>query len=161
MTPRLCILLLLTLGLLSCTSTTPTSTPAVPAVVKHVVPKDEEGHEMIEPERVRSKQVQIDNRGVKTVTMGNANGEYALGCNMKANNCVTPTPGRDYYIFNKAAKWRMPGATESITLKWVQDWTESYPTGENIALVASEGGQVEELGMYWLVSWTAGAKTTK
>jgi hypothetical protein len=30
------------------------------------------------PEMVRSEQVQNDNHGVKTVTVGNANGDYAL-----------------------------------------------------------------------------------
>lgn len=68
---------LLLVGTISCTSSQPT--PA-PTVVKRVPVKDEEGNELTEPEKVRSKQVRIDNGGVKTVTIGNINGDYALGC---------------------------------------------------------------------------------
>ena len=117
---------LLLLGTLSCTSSQPIPASA-PTVVKPVPVKDEEGNELTEPEKVRSKQVQNDKRGVKTVTVGNANGDYALGCNMKAENCLTPVPGEDYYLFNKNTKWKMPGATKSITLSWIQDWSVKYP----------------------------------
>jgi hypothetical protein len=40
--------------------------------------KDEQGNDLVMPEMVRSEQVQNDNHGVKTVTVGNANGDYAL-----------------------------------------------------------------------------------
>src|ERR1700720_1619337 len=92
---------LLLLGTFSCTSSQPT---LAPAVVKSVPVKDEEGNVLMEPEKVRSKEVQNDNRGVKIVTVGNVNGDYALGCNMKAENCLTPAPGKDYYVFNKNTK---------------------------------------------------------
>jgi hypothetical protein len=117
---------LLLLGTFSCTSSQPTPAPA-PAVVKPVPVKDEEGNVLTEPEKVRSKQVQNDNRGVKLVTVGNVNGDYALGCNMKAENCLTPAPGKDYYVFNENTRWKMPGATKSITLSWTQDWSVKYP----------------------------------
>ena len=29
-------------------------------------------------------------------------------------------------MFNAKTKWKMPGAKELITLKWIQDWTFSY-----------------------------------
>jgi hypothetical protein len=151
---------LLFLGALSCRSSQPTTAPA-PAVVKPVPVKDEEGNELTEPEKVRSEQVQNDNRGVKTVTVGNVNGNYVLSCNMKADNCVTPAPGKNYYIFNKNTKWKMPGATKSITLSWIQDWSVEYPNGENIALIPAEGGAPEEMGMYWLDSWSADTKPNK
>jgi hypothetical protein len=114
-------------GTLSCTSSKPTPPAEVPAVVKRIIPKDESGKELTEPEIVRSKQVQIDNRGIKTITVGNANGDYALSCNMKADYCLTPVPGKGYYVFNKTSKWKMPGATSYITLAWLQDWAGFIP----------------------------------
>jgi len=153
MRAQLLSMALLLIGILSCDSSKPTPTPVAPIAAKPVV-RDEQGNELIEPEVVRSKQVQNDNRDVKTVIVGNANGEYVLSCNMKAENCVTPVPGKDYYVFNKTSKWRMPGATKSITLTWIQDWTVSYPNAENLALLPAGGGQPEEMGMYWLDSWT-------
>lgn len=146
------------IGTVACTSSKPASPAPVPAVAKPALPKDEKGTELTEPEIVRSKQVQIDNRDRKTLTVGNVNGDYVLACNMKAANCLTPIPGKDYYLFNKNTKWKMPGATTSITLAWVQEWTVSYPNAENVALVPSDGGPPEELGMYWLDSWSAEPK---
>jgi len=125
MRAQLLSMALLLIGILSCDSSKPTPTPVAPIAAKPVV-RDEQGNELIEPEVVRSKQVQNDNRDVKTVIVGNANGEYVLSCNMKAENCVTPVP----------------------------DWTVSYPNAENLALLPAGGGQPEEMGMYWLDSWT-------
>jgi hypothetical protein len=102
--------------------------------------------------------VQIDNGGVKTIAVGNNNGEYVLTCNMEAANCVTPTPGKDYCVFNKLTKWKFHNATGYVTLAWLQGWSVKYTYGENIALVPSEGGQPEEMGMYWLSSWSASDK---
>ena len=161
MTKLLCGIALLLLGTISCTSSKPPTPAAAPTVVKQVLPKDEQGNELTEPEKVRSKQVQIDNRGVKTITVGNENGDYVLSCNMKADNCVTPVPGKNYYIFNKNTEWKMPRATGYITLAWLQDWSVKYNNGENIALVPVGGGAPEEIGMYWLDSWSADTKTTR
>jgi hypothetical protein len=80
---------------------------------------------------------------------------------MKADNCVTPTPGRAYYLFNRNTKWKMPGATKTITLSWIQDWSVKYPNGENIALIPVEGGEPGEMGMYWLDSWSADTQPHK
>ena len=77
---------------------------------------------------------------------------------MKADNWLTPAPGKDYYLFNKNTKWEMPGATKFITLSWIQGWSVSYPSGENIALIPAEGGAPQEMGMYWLDSWSADTK---
>jgi len=132
------------------------SKPAPPAsTVKSSLPKDEQGNDLPIPEIVRAERVQIDNRGVKTITVGNDNGEYVLSCTMDAGACLTPVPGRDYYVFNKMTKWKFPGAIKYVSLAWFQDWTVSYPSGENIALVPAAGGQPEEVGMYWLSSWSA------
>jgi hypothetical protein len=154
---RLSIALLI-VGTLSCTSSKPTLQAASPAAVRPSLPRDEQGNELPTPEIVHAEQVQNDNRGVKTITVGNANGDYVLACNRKADACITPAPGKDYYVFNKTTKWKFSGATKYVTLAWFQDWTVSYPNGENIALVPSESGQPEEVGMYWLETWTASNK---
>ena len=148
-------IVLLLIGILSCTSSTPIANPTV---TRPPLPKDEQGNELPIPEIVRSQQVQNDNRGIKIVTLGNTNGDYVLSCNTKADNCLTPTPGKDYYVFTKMTKWKFPGATKYVTLAWFQDWTVSYPNGENVALVPSDGGQPDEVGMYWLSSWAAADK---
>jgi len=64
--------------------------------VKAYVPKDEDGHDLTPPETVHSEQVQNDNRGVKTLTVGNDKGEYVLVCDVKESTCLTPDPGRDF-----------------------------------------------------------------
>jgi hypothetical protein len=139
---------LLAVVMLSCTSQRPTppvaianTTPAKPAL-----PKDENGVELPMPELVRSKKVSIEGSGVKTVTVGNANGDYNLFCNTKASNCLTPVPARDYYVFNDNTKWKMPGAKDYITLKWIQDRAVKYNQSESIALFPVEGGAPEEMG---------------
>jgi hypothetical protein len=71
---------------------------------------------------------------------------------------LTPVPARAYYVFNSNTKWKMPGATGYITLKWMQDWAVSYPKAENIALVPAQGGAPDETGMYGLSSWKAADK---
>jgi hypothetical protein len=107
------------------------------------------------PEIVHSKQVRIEPRDLKTVIVGSEKGEYNLFCNTKAANCLTPVPARDYYVFNDNTKWKMPGAKDHISLKWIQDWTVKYNQSENIALMPVEGGAPEEIGVYGLSSWKA------
>ena len=147
-------ILLLVLGMLSCTRANQNPQTASPAAVKPFIAKDEQGNELTIPEIVRSERVQNDNRGLMWVTVGNSGGDYVLACNRKADACITPIPGKDYYVFNKTTKWKFPGAAKSVTLAWIQDWTISYLNGENIALVPAEGGQPTEVGMYWLETWT-------
>jgi hypothetical protein len=141
--------------MLSCKSSPTPSATANPALAKPALPKDENGNDLQMPEIVHARQVRIESGDVKSVIVGNDNGEYTLFCNTKAGNCLTPVPAKDYYVFNSNTKWKMPGAKDYITLKWVQDWTVSYPKTENIALVPAEGGGSDELGMYGLSSWKA------
>jgi len=149
--------LTLTLCCLSCNSSkTPTNTSsAVSSVpIKEYVPKDEDGHNLTPPETVHSEQVQNDNHGVKTLTMGNDKGEYFLACDVKESTCLTPDPGRDYYVFTKTSKWKFPGATGYVTLEWLQSWTGTYNSEENIALAPVDNNRTpEQIGMYWLKSW--------
>ena len=76
---------------------------------------------------------------------------------MKALGCS----GKDYYVFNKNTKWKMPGAREYIALACCRIGTVTYTHGENISLFPAEGGSPYELGMYWLQSWTAPDKQLK
>ena len=149
---------LLTAAMLSCKSQAPTPPVAAatqPTPAKPALPKDENGAELPMPEIVHSKQVRIEPRDLKTVIVGSEKGEYNLFCNTKAANCLTPVPARDYYVFNDNTKWKMPGAKDHISLKWIQDWTVKYNQSENIALMPVEGGAPEEIGVYGLSSWKA------
>ena len=85
---------MLALVMLSCTSQKPAPPSTTSALVKTLSPKDEQGNDLAIPEIVRAERVQNDNRGVKTITVGNSNGEYVLSCNMKAGACLTPVPVR-------------------------------------------------------------------
>ena len=105
--------------------------------------------DILPPEVVRLERVNTYN-GIKTVTVGNANSHYGLSCNVNAAGCVTPEAETDYLLFNSRTRWKMPGATEFITLAFVQSWTVSYAHGENIGLVSSPGSKSSMLGMYTL-----------
>jgi len=149
----------LIVGILSCNSQSPAPIVAAnSAPTKPALPKDENGNDLQMPEIVHARQVHFERGDVKTVIVGNDNGEYTLFCNTTAGNCLTPVPAKDYYVFNSNTKWKMPGATGYITLKWMQDWAVSYPKAENIALVPAQGGTPDESGMYGLSSWKAADK---
>jgi hypothetical protein len=75
------------------------------------------------------------NSWFKTITVGNANGDYFLVCNMKVLDCL----GKDHYVFNKNTKWKMTGARDYITLACCRIGTVTYTHGENISLFPAEG----------------------
>lgn len=106
---------------------------------------------VVPPEVVRSEEVHIGN-GVKMLTVGNANGHYLLSCNTKVDSCITPAPGKNYLLLTKTTRWKMPGARDFLTLKFVQDFTVTYNEAENIGLVPEDDAD-PGLGMYWLRSW--------
>jgi hypothetical protein len=106
-------------------------------------------HDIVPPEIVQSRNVHVDG-DVKTVTVGNANRHYSLSCNVKAAGCITPEPNKNYLLFNKGTRWKMPGAKDFISLAFVQDWTVKYNEGENIGLVPEQGGSPDELGLFLL-----------
>ncbi|MGH9611528.1 MAG: hypothetical protein ACRD4P_00460 [Bryobacteraceae bacterium] len=109
---------------------------------------------VVPPEVVRCKNVQIAH-GVKTLTMSNTHGDYLLSCSIKAAGCTTPEPAKNYLLFNKNTRWKMPGAQPFITLAFVQNWTVTYNEAENIGLVTEDGAGPSELGMYKLDSWSS------
>ena len=126
--------LLLTLGLASCTSTkapAPVSKPTVPSK-----PSQPDSAELSQLPRktVRAEFVQNDNLGVKTVTVRDAQGDYVMSCDLGDCNCINPVAERDYYLFTKPTKAKIPG-------------TDSYVTTE--ILLPVEGDQTQ-VGIYWL-----------
>ncbi|GAC1440237.1 MAG: hypothetical protein NVS1B11_20700 [Terriglobales bacterium] len=116
--------------------------------VKAAAPVDET---LVPPETVRVQKVVFDNQ-LKRVTVSNNEGRYVLACNANQDNCVTPTPGKDYLLINKTTKWKLPGATGYLTLKFLEDFSITYNNEENIALLAAEGDST--IGMYRLISWS-------
>ncbi len=64
---------------------------------------------IVPPEVVQFENVHVDD-DVKTVAVGNANRHYSLFCNVKAAGCITPEPNKNYLLFNKNTRWKMPGA---------------------------------------------------
>lgn len=135
----------------SCSSSPPKSAAANAAPEPTVVqPNQQQNAELTPPETVRSEEVRIVS-GVKLVTVGNSLGHYHLSCNAKVDSCVTPMPGKDYLVFSKETRWKMPGAKECCaTLKFFQDYSISYNNQENVALVPDGDGR---FGMYILDSW--------
>jgi hypothetical protein len=113
------------------------------------------GAEALTPPEIVQVEVVRADADSKFVVVGNEKGSYRLSCNLKAGGCLTPVPGRAYYVFDKSTRWKMPGATEIIGLAFVQDWTVSYKQGENIGLVPKDSGGPGELGMYMLETWIA------
>jgi hypothetical protein len=105
--------------------------------------------DLIPPEVVQFENVHID-QGVKVVAVGNASKHYSLICNVESAACITPEPNKNYLLFNKKTRWKMPGAKDFITLAFIQDWTVTYNKGENIGLVPETGGGPTELGMFVL-----------
>jgi len=103
------------------------------------------------PETVRGESVRIV-KGMKMLTVGNTQGHYQLSCDAKQDSCITPVPGRDYLLFTKDTRWKKPGASDFLTLKWLQGWSGSYNNQENIALIPADNEGIT-IGMYCLRSW--------
>jgi hypothetical protein len=116
----------------------------------------DEGSGLTPPEIVRVENVfnNLD-EGEKIIVVGNDNGRYVLSCNTKASGCMTPPlPGIEYFVFKKDTRWKLPEATEFMTLEFMQNWTESYNDTENIGLFPKNSGQLK-FGVYLFESWTA------
>ena len=115
----------------------------------------DEGSSLIPPEVVRVENVRLE-EGTKIIIVGNDTGRYVLLCNIKAIGCMTPLPGIEYFVFTKDTRWKFSGATEFMTLKFIQDWTESYANTENIGLFPKNSGLGQgRFGVYIFESWAA------
>jgi hypothetical protein len=88
----------------------------------------------VPPEIVRLEKVQVEDE-LKNVRVGNSKRSYLLYCNVKADGCMTPEPDKNYLLFDKNTRWKMPGATNFLTLAFMQDWKVKYNQGENIGLI--------------------------
>jgi hypothetical protein len=94
---------------------------------------------LVPPQVVRLESVQQDSE-MKVITLGNEETHYTLFCNVKAEGCITPERGQNYLVFDTNTRWKMPGATDFITLAFIQDWTVKYNDSVNIGLVPERGG---------------------
>ncbi len=101
----------------------------------------------IPPEVVQLENVQADS-GMRIVYVGNANKHYVLLCKVNAAGCITPQANKNYLLFDTNTRWKLPGATDFITLAFVQDLTVKYNKGENIGLVPEDAKG--DLGMFLL-----------
>jgi hypothetical protein len=77
-----------------------------------------------------------------------------LFCNVKTDGCVTPKENKNYLLFDGKTRWKMPGATDFITLSFVQEMTVTYNKGENIGLVPQDVDG--DFGMFVLDPWGGG-----
>lgn len=107
---------------------------------------------VVAPEIVRLQDLEIMG-DTKALTMKNAAGEYHLACNREARGCESPTPGKNYLLFNDRTHWRLPGAKSYIDLALIQNWTVTYNKGENVGLVPEDNSSGFRLGLYMLESW--------
>ncbi len=92
---------------------------------------------LIPPEIVQAEVVQ-HNDNLKTVIVANSTTHYVLSCSVEASGCLSPKPGVNYLLFNKSTRWKMPGATDFMTLQFVQNCTVTYKNAENIGSFLNE-----------------------
>jgi hypothetical protein len=121
----------------------------LPAFLLLLVPVAASSQNIVPPEVVQFENVHVDD-DVKTAAVGNTSRHYSLFCNVKAAGCITPERNKNYLLFNKNTRWKMPDAKDFITLAFVQDWTVTYKQGENIGLVPEQPGGPDTLGMFML-----------
>jgi hypothetical protein len=114
----------------------------------------------VRPQIVRVEKIDIRN-GVKYLQVGNSNGTFSIAGNQEQENCITPAPETDYFLFTKQTRWRFSGAKGFATLELFQNWSIRYNNEENIALVPAirdKNGEWRicgDWGIYWLESWRA------
>jgi hypothetical protein len=102
--------------------------------------------QVVPPEVVRLELV-LEEDGMRTVYVGNANNHYLIYCNTKADaGCITPEENKNYLLFDAKTRWKMPGAKDFLTLAFIQDWTIKYNQGENVGLVAQDNNG--DLGLF-------------
>ena len=135
--------------IVSCSSSPPKTVPEVAPATHPTAPQDTSDG-LVPPDTVRSEEMKIV-ASVRIVTVGNSQGHYHLSCNSKLDSCLTPVPGKDYLVFLKTTRWKMPGASQCCaTLKFFQDYSIRYDDQENVALVPDDG----PFGIYILDSWS-------
>jgi hypothetical protein len=91
----------------------------------------------VRPEVVQLENVFVENE-MRTVYVGNANNHYLIYCNTKADGCFEPEENKNYFLFTESTRWKLPGATEFLTLAFMQEFFTKYNQGENVALVPED-----------------------
>jgi hypothetical protein len=105
------------------------------------------------PDVVRFESAHLVGDDLLVVAMASTRTRYSLICITKNAGCITPTPNKNYLLFDKRARYMMPGAKEFLTLKFVQGWVGAYTASDdNIGLVPEEGGAPASLGIFVLES---------
>jgi hypothetical protein len=67
--------------------------------------------------------------------VGNDKGHYWLFCDAGTPSCINLQAGKNYLLFDSHTRWKLPGATDFMTLAFIQDFTVKYTKGENIGLI--------------------------
>jgi hypothetical protein len=97
---------------------------------------------IVQPEVVQVENVLVDAE-MRTVYVGNANNQYLIYCNTEAKGCFTPEENKNYLLITESTRWKMPGATEFLTLAFLQGFFVKYNRGENVALVPEDSNGEE------------------
>jgi len=91
----------------------------------------------VRPEVVQLENVLVEGE-MRTVYVGNANNHYLIYCNTKAEGCFEPEENKNYFLFTESTRWKLPVATEFLTLAFMQEFFTKYNQGENVALVPED-----------------------
>jgi len=91
----------------------------------------------VRPEIVQLENVFVENE-MRTVYVGNANNHYLIYCNTKADGCFEPKENKNYFLFTESSRWKMKGATDFLTLSFMQEFFVKYNQGENVALIPED-----------------------
>lgn len=110
------LLLLAVAWLAACSSSQPKNQNPAPAVsAQEQASPPVADPSLIPPEIVRLERIDFA-KGVKNVMMSNTVGKYALACDAKVDSCASPSPARDYLLFNKNSKWKFRDSEDYVTL---------------------------------------------
>lgn len=151
---RYALLLIAAVCWLEACSSNPPNRQAPPSSVsaKQQAPPSPTDPSLIPPETVRVERIDFA-KNAKNITMSNGAGKYILSCDATADSCLSPSPGRDYLLFNKNTKCKLRWSDDYVTLDSVMGWIMPYK-GENIAILPADAdGDLEQRGIYRLVSW--------
>lgn len=89
---------------------------------------------IVPPEIVRVEKQSADS-DTRYATVGNDKGHYWLFCDAGTPSCINLQAGKNYLLFDSRTRWKLPGATDFMTLAFIQDFTVKYTEGENIGLI--------------------------
>jgi hypothetical protein len=97
---------------------------------------------------------------MKRVVLVGPEGTYVLFCNLKAQGCINPLPGRPYRMITEST-------TGKPDLAWIKNWYVSYDHAETVGVVPAWpdwdknrtfDDTYKMIGAYQLSRFTAKAK---